>query len=206
MAIMLGRDSRGHGPAAVLARRPLPTAPPNAPRGVTLWEVPPPCQGLVALLALNLLEADKDLASKAPGSAERLHTMIESVRLAFADALAFNCDPMGPSGAAGRPSTADGRASAPPHPLMGDLLSKARAAARREAKFDASKACVASEDAALGPERAERGGDTVYVCVVDGEGNACSLINSNYMGFGTGIVPKVGWGPGGRGGRPGCLD
>jgi hypothetical protein len=123
--------------------------------------------------------------------------MIESVRLAFADALAFNCDPAAAAESEGAPGNgaaaapAKGLGSAPRHPLLDALLSKDRAAARRAALFDASKACVASEDAALGPVRKEIGGDTVYVCVVDAEGNACSLINSNYMGFGTGIVPEA---------------
>ncbi|GBF97860.1 gamma-glutamyltranspeptidase [Raphidocelis subcapitata] len=160
-------------------------------RGVTVWEVPPPCQGLVALLALNLLEADEELPSKPQGSAERLHSMIESVRLAFADALAFNCDPIAVAGAeAAAAAAAAPRAAAPAHPMLSQLLSKPRAAARRGAMFDSSAACVASEDPALGPARKEAGGDTVYVCVVDAEGNGCSLINSNYMGFGTGIVPE----------------
>ncbi|KAI8475092.1 MAG: gamma-glutamyltranspeptidase [Monoraphidium minutum] len=166
-------------------------------RGATVWEVPPPCQGLVALLALDQLEADAQLPSKGPGSPERLHSLIEAVRLGFADALAFSCDPAAAaeSEAAARAAASDqpaggGVGAAPRHPLLDRLLDKRRAAARRAAAFDASKACVASEDAALGRPRSEAGGDTVYVCVVDSEGNACSLINSNYMGFGTGIVPE----------------
>jgi gamma-glutamyltranspeptidase/glutathione hydrolase len=167
-------------------------------RGSTVWEVPPPCQGLVALLALNLLEADPSLPDKPPGSVERLHAMMECVRLAFADALAFNCDPAAgdsTSAAAGGGGGGGGRGpveAAAAHPLISDLLSKERAAARFRSMFDPDRACVASADAGLGPERDEAGGETVYVCVVDEEGNACSLINSNYMGFGTGIVPEVG--------------
>jgi gamma-glutamyltranspeptidase/glutathione hydrolase len=118
--------------------------------------------------------------------------MIESVRLAFADALAYNCDPTAVAdGAAAAVAAAADPAAAPAHPLLEELLSKQRAAARRAALFDADRVCLATEDKALGPEREHQGGDTVYCCVVDEEGNACSLINSTYMGFGTGIVPEV---------------
>lgn len=193
-AIVAALQSRGGvmSHADLAAHRTLEVEPISTDyRGATVWEVPPPCQGMVALLALNLLEADAKLPGKTPLSAERLHSAIESVRMAFADALAFNCDPKSVATAEAVATAAVAEhATAPRHPLIERLLSKERAAERRKELFNESKACVASEDKALGPLRAAAGGDTVYTCVVDAEGNACSLINSNYMGFGTGIVPE----------------
>jgi gamma-glutamyltranspeptidase/glutathione hydrolase len=137
-------------------------------RGLRVWECPPNGQGLVALLALNILEGF-ELAALPPLSAERLHLEIEALRLAFADALQRVADP-----------------AFYPIPLE-ELLSKEYAVQRR--KQIQPKAAL--EQVAPGIPRA--GSDTVYFCVVDGDGNACSFINSNYMGFGTGIVPR-GWG------------
>ncbi len=136
-------------------------------RDLRLWECPPNGQGLAALLALNILEG-YDLAALPPLSPERLHLQIEALRLAFADAHRYVADP-----------------AFSPAPLE-ELLSKAYAAERR--------ALVDLEHASTGPVHGHfAGSDTVYLSVVDRDGNACSLINSNYMGFGTGIVP-VGWG------------
>ena len=137
-------------------------------RGVTIWECPPNGQGLAALLALNILEG-YELSSSTPLSAERLHLQIEAMRLAFADTRYYAADP-----------------SFAPAPLAG-LLSKEYASRRREAIFP-QKA-----NPAIWHGAPQTNSGTVYFCVVDGEGNACSFINSNYMGFGTGIVPK-GWG------------
>jgi gamma-glutamyltranspeptidase / glutathione hydrolase len=134
-------------------------------RGIRIWECPPNGQGLAALLALNILEGF-DLAALPPLSSQRLHLEIEALRLAFADARWYVADP-----------------ETDPAPLA-ELLSKGYAAERR--------ALISPSQAQIDPWRGSPviGSDTVYFSVVDGEGNACSFINSNYSGFGTGIVPK----------------
>lgn len=151
-------------------------------RGVRVWECAPNGQGLTALLALNLLEGF-DLAGPAsfdcrsgcagrgldPLGPERLHLEIEALRLAFADARWYIADPQ--------------FTDVP----ISQLLSKAYADERRKLINPAR----ATLDQRRGTPTAAS--DTVYFNVVDGEGNACSFINSNCTGFGTGIVP-AGWG------------
>jgi gamma-glutamyltranspeptidase / glutathione hydrolase len=137
-------------------------------RGLRVWECPPNGQGLAALLALNLMEG-YDVASLPPLSTQRLHLMIEAMRLAFADTRWYVADP-----------------AFNPAPLEW-LLSKEYAAERRK--------LINPDKSTLDQQRGTptTSSDTVYLSAVDGEGNACSFINSNYMGFGTGIVPS-GWG------------
>ena len=137
-------------------------------RGLRVYECPPNGQGITALIALNILEGF-DLASMDLLSPEKTHLMIEAMRLAFADAKWYVSDPA--------------FAKIP----MKELLSKEYASERRKL-IDLKRATV-------DPQRGSpvNSSGTVYLSVVDGMGNACSFINSNYMGFGTGIVPK-GWG------------
>jgi gamma-glutamyltranspeptidase/glutathione hydrolase len=137
-------------------------------RGLRVWECPPNGQGLAALLALNILEGF-DLAELPPLSTQRLHILIEAMRLAFADTRWYVADP-----------------ATNPAPLA-ELLSSAYATKRRQL-IDPRRATLDHHRGT--PTTAS---DTVYLCAVDAEGNACSFINSNYMGFGTGIVPQ-GWG------------
>ena len=137
-------------------------------RGLRVYECPPNGQGLAALLALNLL-AGFDLAALPALSAERLHLLIEAMRLAFADARRYVADP--------------DLAPAPLDALLGPDYSAAR---RGLIRPDRAIPLVA-HGVPLSSS------DTVYLSAVDAQGNACSFINSNYMGFGTGIVPR-GWG------------
>jgi gamma-glutamyltranspeptidase/glutathione hydrolase len=133
-----------------------------------VWECPPNGQGLAALLVLNLLEGF-EIACMPPLSAQRLHLMIEAMRQAFADTRWYVADP-----------------AFSPAPLEW-LLSKDYAAQRRK--------LIDTNYATLNQTRGTptSSSDTVYLSVVDAEGNACSFISSNYMGFGTCIVP-YGWG------------
>jgi hypothetical protein len=93
-------------------------------RGYTVHEVPPPTAGIAALMALNIVEAKGPLPG-AHGSAEQLHLQVEAMRLAFADALAYNADRRVVQVGAARQSCAlagaapalrSRRPLAPPHP------------------------------------------------------------------------------------------
>ena len=137
-------------------------------RDLRIWECPPNGQGLAALLALKILEGF-DVQDLRPLSAGRLHLEVEALRLAFADARWYVADPEAI------------------HVPVEALLSNAYAAERRRL-IDPGKAAQTFHNGAP-----VSGSDTVYLSVVDERGNACSFINSNYMGFGTGIVPP-GWG------------
>jgi gamma-glutamyltranspeptidase/glutathione hydrolase len=131
-----------------------------------VWECPPNGQGLAALLALNAYGQVR--GRETASAAEALHAQVEAMRLAFADAARFVADP-----------------AFAPAPLA-ELLST-QYAVRRAALIDPGRAM---DEAGPGLPATTVGDDTVYFSVVDAEGNGCSFINSNFMGFGTGIVPQ----------------
>ena len=130
-------------------------------RGFDIWEIPPNGQGIVALMALNILEG-YDLSRMPLTSAQRLHLVIEALKLAFADAHRYVADP-----------------SVERVPTQ-ELLSKEYAKSRR--------ALIDPNRALKGVEPGDPLGDTVYLCTADKEGRMVSFIQSNYMGFGSGIV------------------
>jgi gamma-glutamyltranspeptidase/glutathione hydrolase len=129
-------------------------------RSYEVWEIPPNGQGLVALMGLNILE-NFELTQHPRDSAESFHLQIEALKLAFADGLRYIADP-----------------EFVPVPTE-KLLSKAYAAQRRALIADRAL------DAIFGDPYA---GGTVYLCTADGDGMMVSFIQSNYMGFGSGIV------------------
>ena len=132
--------------------------------GVDIFEHPPNGQGITALIAMNIAKGF-DLAGMDWDDPARLHLMVEAMRLAFADAREYIADPA--------------KANVPISGLIDDAY-----AAQRRQLIDPTKAQHPSFGMPPG------GSDTIYLCVVDGEGNACSFINSLYMGFGSGIVAR----------------
>ncbi|CAD6888484.1 unnamed protein product [Tilletia controversa] len=149
----------------------------DAADGVTLYECPPNGQGLVALLALGILDAAQrlnivpDLRTLEHNSPEYLHALIEALRLAFADARKFVSDPQ---------HLKDGKPSVDLDHVLSPSYLESRAKL-----IDPKRA---SADPEAGSPFATS--DTVYFTVADKDGNACSFINSNYSGFGSCVVPK----------------
>lgn len=129
-------------------------------RGYTIHEIPPNGQGIAALIALGILE-HFDLASHAPDSADSVHLQIEAVKLAFADAQTYVAD-------------IDHMPLRPERLLDKDYL------AQRAALIDPKQAKPAS----AGTPRS----GTVYLTAADASGVMVSMIQSNYMGFGSGVV------------------
>ena len=135
-------------------------------RGYDVWQIPANTQGIIVLEMLNILEGF-DLKAMGFDSADRLHVMAEAKKLAFADRGRYLGDP-----------------AMAQVPIKG-LIDKAYAAQRR-ALIDMRHAAPAEVDP--GKPIFERT-DTVYLTVADKDGMMVSLIQSNYAGMGSGLVP-----------------
>lgn len=134
-------------------------------RGYDIWELPPNGQGTAALQMLNILEG-YDIASMGFGSADYLHVLTESKKLAYEDRAKFYADP-----------------SFSKIPLK-ELLSKEYSEKRR-ALIDDDKAAKIYKAGDLEIET----GNTTYLTVADKDGNMVSLIQSIYSEFASGMVP-----------------
>jgi gamma-glutamyltranspeptidase/glutathione hydrolase len=130
-------------------------------RGYRLHEIPPNGQGIVALMALGILR-HFDLGSLPADGADAVHLQIEATKLAFADAYRYVSDP----------ATMELDATK----LLDDayLASRAKAIDRKRAQNP--------------PPGEPREGGTVYLATADASGMMVSYIQSNYMGFGSGVV------------------
>lgn len=127
-------------------------------RGYDVWEIPPNGHGVVALMALNIL---KGFEFTKRDSVDTLHKQFEAMKLAFVD---------------GQKYVADSRSM---KVSIKDLLSDNYASERRKLiGIEAMIPCAGKPDS----------GGTVYLATADEEGNMVSMIQSNYMGFGSGLV------------------
>ena len=139
-------------------------------RGCKLWQVPPNGQGIAGLVALTGLQHLEDTQTIDPirpssiGTASCYHAMVEMMRLGFADARAHVAD--------SRYTKTD----------CATLLDKERIRKRVDDLFSPEKATIHGIP--------DASSCTISFQVVDAEGNAVSFVNSNFMGFGTGIVPE----------------
>ena len=132
-------------------------------RGFDVWELPPNGQGIAALQILNILE-QYDIANMGHNSAEYIHLFTEAKKLAYEDRAKYYADM----------SFAD-------VPVK-ELISKEYALTRN--KLINPKKAASIYDSGIFED-----GDTIYMTVADKDGNMVSLIQSNYRGMGSGMVP-----------------
>ena len=132
-------------------------------RGFDVWELPPNGQGIAALQILNILE-NYDLHKMGLFSSEYIHLFTEAKKLAFADRAKYYADP---------------NFSKIP---VKELISKSYADERSKL-INFNKAAVTDQAGVL------ESGDTIYLTAADQYGNMISLIQSNYRGMGSGMMP-----------------
>ena len=132
-------------------------------RGYDVWELPPNGQGIAALQLLNILE-NYDLKKMGLFSSEYIHLFTEAKKIVFADRAKYYADP--------------NFSNIPVNELISKSYAKERA---KLINFD--KASKANDAGIL------KSGDTIYLTVADKFGNMVSLIQSNYRGMGSGMMP-----------------
>ena len=132
-------------------------------RGYDVWELPPNGQGIAALQILNILE-NYDLRKMGLYSSEYIHLFTETKKIVFADRAKYYADP--------------NFADIP----VNELISKSYA--KERAKLINLEKAAKKDDAGV-----LKSGDTIYLTVADKFGNMVSLIQSNYRGMGSGMMP-----------------
>jgi gamma-glutamyltranspeptidase/glutathione hydrolase len=143
-------------------------------RGWTVYELPPNGQGIAALTMLNIME-QFPLGQYPHNSADALHLMIEAKKLAYADMYKYVGDPR-----------------FTPVPVK-EMLSK-DLAKKRAALIQMDKAACEVLPSDIEKMLDAHGKSTIYLSAIDKDGNIVSLIQSNYAGYGTGMVaPGLGF-------------
>jgi gamma-glutamyltranspeptidase/glutathione hydrolase len=132
-------------------------------RGYDVWELPPNGQGIAALQMLNLLEKF-DIKSMGFGSAEYIHHFVEAKKIAFADRAKYYAD-------------------MDFNDIPVDFLISKEYADKRRDEINSTRAARIVKAGEI------ENGDTIYLTVADKDGNMVSLIQSNYRGMGSGMVP-----------------
>ena len=137
-------------------------------RGHDVWELPPNGQGIAALQILNILEKF-DIESMGFGSAEYVHHFVEAKKIAFADRAKYYAD-------------------MDFNKIPVDYLISKEYADKRRSEISKTRAARSVDAGEI------ENGDTIYLTTADSEGNMVSLIQSNYRGMGSGMVPpKLGF-------------